>query len=222
MLTLYHTSLSPFCRKVRLVLAEKKLETTLVEEKPWERRLEFMAMNPAVEVPVLKDTDGTIISDSTAIVEYLEEVYPDTALMPKTPKDRAEVRRLMAWFDIKFAREVSRNLLFEKVGKRTRREGTPNSQNIKTGTQKIKDHMEYIDWLMERRSWLAGETLTLADFTAAAHISSIDYIGDVPWSGFEGAKIWYAKIKSRPAFRTLLTDHITGLPASATYADLDF
>lgn len=222
MRTLYHMPLSPFCRSVRLVLAEKKLDFTLIEEKPWNRRLEFMAMNPAVEVPVLKDDDGTILSDSTAIIQYLDEVYPEPSLMPKTPKECAEVRRLMAWFNIKFHKDVSRNLLFEKVGKRARREGTPDSQNIKQGTINIKDHLEYIDWLIERRNWLAGEAITLADFVAAAHLSSIDYIGDVPWNEYEGAKMWYARIKSRPAFRSLLTDHVTGLPASATYADLDF
>lgn len=222
MRTLFHMPISPFCRKVRLVLAEKKLDVTLIEEKPWDRRFEFMVMNPAVEVPVFKDKDGSIICDSTAIVEYIDTVYPDLPLMPQGAKERAEVRRIMAWFDLKFHREVTKNLLFEKIGKRIRRTGTPDSQNIKLGTKNIKDHMEYIEWLTERRNWLAGDHISLADFTAAAHLSSIDYMGDVPWNSYEGAKTWYARIKSRPAFRTLLTDHIAGIASSSSYADLDF
>jgi len=84
------------------------------------------------------------------------------------------------------------------------------------------------DWLrgrrrrFERRRWLAGENFSLADITAAAHLSTLDYLGDVPWDNHEPAKEWYARIKSRPSFRPLLADHIPGAPPPKHYADLDF
>src|SRR5207237_9449679 len=114
MRVLYHLSLSPNSRKVRLVLAEKNLDFTLKLEKTWERRPEFLALNPAGEVPVLIEPDGTVLADTGAIVEYLDEVYRERMLIGINPIDRAEVRRLTAWFDIKMNPEVTENLLGEK------------------------------------------------------------------------------------------------------------
>jgi glutathione S-transferase len=64
--------------------------------------------------------------------------------------------------------------------------------------------------------------LTLADLMAAAQLSAIDYLGDVPWDAHEGAKDWYARLKSRPSFRALLADNLPGAPPPPHYADLDF
>ena len=86
----------------------------------------------------------------------------------------------------------------------------------------IHTHMDYISYLVERRKWLAGHEFSLADITAAAHLSTLDYIGDVPWKDHESAKGWYARIKSRPSFRPLLGDRIPSAPPPSHYADLDF
>ena len=222
MRVLYHQSLSPFCRKVRIALAEKKLEFELRPEPVWERRAEFLALNPAGDLPVLVESDGAVLADSQAIVEYLDETTPAPPLLGGTPLERAEVRRLVAWFDVKFNAEVTENLVGEKVMSRLLRRGHPNSAAIRVGHANIRSHLEYVSFLMERRNWLAGERLTLADITAAAHLSCVDYIGDVPWDGYEDAKTWYARVKSRPSFRAILTDAIPGLPPVAAYADLDF
>jgi glutathione S-transferase len=218
---LYHQPLSPFCRKIRLVLAEKKIEVELVEEKTWEKRMDFLRMNPAQQVPVLK-IDGLTLCDSTAIFEYLEERYPDPPLLPASPQGRAEARRLVAWFDDKFHREVTANLLYERVNKKLARTGYPESDKIKAGRQNVAFHLDYIGWLMEHRRWLAGETLTIADFTAAAHLSCLDYTSDVDWARNVGLHEWYAKIKSRPAFRSILADLVPGFTPPQHYADLDF
>ncbi|MEM8571190.1 MAG: glutathione S-transferase family protein [Pseudomonadota bacterium] len=218
---LYHQPLSPFCRKIRLVLAEKKIEVDLVTEQPWEQRMDFLRMNPAGQVPVLK-VDDLVLCDSSAIAEYLEETVPDPPLLPQSPEDRAEVRRLVAWFDGKFHAEVTANLLYERVNKKLARAGHPESDRIKAGRQNIAYHLDYIGWLMERRRWLAGETLTLADFTAAAHLSCLDYTNDVDWARNTGLHEWYAKIKSRPAFRSILADLVPGFRPPVHYADLDF
>ncbi len=218
---LYHFALSPFCRKVRLVLAEKKIDVELVDEKYWEPTTEFLRRNPAGQVPILK-IDGMMLSESNAICEYLEETAPEPPLLPSDPKGRAEVRRLVGWFDDKFHAEVTANLVYERVNKKIMRGGYPDGRAVKTGAARIKYHMDYMTWLLDHRRWLAGDRLTLADFTAAAHLSCLDYISDVDWNRSEIVKDWYAKIKSRPAFRSILADQIPGFLQPPHYANLDF
>ncbi|TVR95483.1 MAG: glutathione S-transferase family protein [Rhodospirillales bacterium] len=222
MRTLYHLWLSPACRKVRLVLAEKHLAFTLEVEPVWQRRRAFLALNPAGEVPVLIEPDERVLADATAIAEYLDEVAPEPNLLGATPEARAETRRLVAWFDRKFDAEVTANLVGEKIVKRLSGVGQPDSGAIRAGQANIHTHLDYIGYLADRRLWLAGNCLTLADLTAAAHLSCVDYLGSVPWEGHPGAKEWYARIKSRPSFRSLLADSVPGMPPPPAYADLDF
>jgi glutathione S-transferase len=222
MRVLYHLTLSPFARKVRIVLAEKNLDFTMKTEKTWERRPEFLALNPAGEVPVLIEPDGTVLAGTDAIVEYLDEAYREKILIGINPVDRAEVRRLNGWFDIKMNQEVTENLLGEKMMKRFIGTGQPNSQAIRAGHGNLPYHLDYIGYLVERRRWLAGDHFSLADITAAAQLSSLDYLGDVPWDEHEPAKEWYARIKSRPSFRPILADHIPGIAPPKHYTDLDF
>lgn len=218
---LYHMPLSPFCRKIRLVLAEKKIEVELVEEKPWERRLDYLRQNPSGKVPMLK-IDDLVLSDSMAIFEYLEEKHPTPALLPRGAPEKAEARRLTAFFDDKFHHEVTVNLLYERVNKQQSKQGYPDSGKIKDGSKNIKFHIEYIDWLIDQRLWLAGDQMTIADFAAAAQISCLDYIGLVDWERSENMKVWYSRIKSRPAFRSILADLVPGFTPPEHYADLDF
>jgi len=219
---LYHFWLSPPSRKLRVILQEKGLEFTLKVEKTWERRPEFLALNPAGEVPVLIETDGTVLADPGAIVEFLDETYRDKLLIGLNPVDRAETRRLAAWFDVKMNREVTDLLLGEKVMKRLTGTGQPDSAAIRAGKANLGHHLDYISYLAERRRWLAGDHFSLADISAAAHLSALDFLGDVPWDDHEPAKEWYARIKSRPSFRPILADHLPGAPPPPHYADLDF
>lgn len=221
MIRLFHVPLSPYCRKVRLSLGEKKLEVELVEERYWEGDADFLRRNPAGKVPVLK-MDGRTMAESAAICEYIEEKYPEPALLPKDPGGRYEVRRLVSWFDDKFNAEVTSKLMYERVNKKIMGRGYPDSGNIKAGAKAIKFHLDYMGWLLEERRWLAGDAMTLADFAAAAHMSALDYISDVDWNRNENVKDWYAKIKSRPAFRSILADHVPGFPPPEHYSDLDF
>ena len=221
MARLYHVPLSPYCRKVRLSLAEKKIECELVEERYWERDPDFLRRNPAGKVPVLR-IDGKVMAESAPICEWLEDMYPEPSLLPLTPDERYEVRRLINWFDDKFHAEVTSKLLYERVTKKIMKKGYPDSSNVKAGAQAIKFHLDYMTWLLERRRWLAGDRMTLADFAAAAHLSCLDYISDVDWNRSDTVKDWYAKIKSRPAFRSILADQVPGFPPPSHYADLDF
>ena len=220
-LRLYHYPLSPYCRKLRLVLAEKKIEVSLVEEKFWERRTEFLMLNPAGKVPVLRGR-GMILSDSQATSEYLEARFPEPRLIPEDPQAQYEVRRLIFWFDEKFYREVTHPLLFERMLRNIQRKGPPDARVLGLALRSLKYHKKYVCGLLRERRWLAGESMSLADFTAAAHFSCLDFLNDIDWSADPDFKNWYAAIKSRPAFRSLLADYIPGYAQPPHYADLDF
>jgi glutathione S-transferase len=219
---LHHLPLSPYCRKVRLVLAEKRLPFELRVERTWERREEYLHLNPAGTVPTLVEDNGLAIPDSTVICEYLDEAYPDNTLVGQTLGERVEVRRLVAWFDGKFDTEVTRNLNGEKYIKRIAGRGHPDATALRIGYTSLREHLLYLGWLAETRKWLAGATISLADFTAAAHISVLDFQGDIDWSVSPPAREWYARMKSRPGFRALLNDRVPGMMPPAHYADLDF
>ncbi|MEM6441276.1 MAG: glutathione S-transferase family protein [Pseudomonadota bacterium] len=219
---LHHIPLSPYCRKVSLALAEKRVEVELAEQQPWRREIAFLRLNPAAQVPVFVDGPDAVICDSAAICEYLEETRPDPPLWPDDPVERAEARRLTAWFDDKMQREATGPLVDERVMKKVRGGGHPDSARVRAGSRNLAVHLEYISWLADQRRWLAGDALTLADFAAAAHLSCLDYIGYVRWEDAPAAADWYRRIKSRPAFRALLADHLPGFPPPPHYADLDF
>lgn len=221
MRVLHHLPLSPFSRKIRLVLAEKRLPFELQLEKVWERRDDYLQLNPANTVPTLVD-NGVAIADSGVICEYLEETYPEPPLLPRQSAARIETRRLVAWFDGKFAAEVTANLLGEKFMKRLMGRGTTDAAALRAGYANMRHHLDYVGWLAENRNWLAGDTLTLADFAAASHLSALDFTGDVDWSVSAPARDWYARMKSRPCFRAVLADRVPGTTPPAHYADLDF
>lgn len=218
---LYHVALSPFCRKVRLVLGEKRVEVELVEERYWEPGSEITRRNPAGRIPVLR-MDGRLLPESQAIIEFLDETIPNPPLMPADPLGRYEVRRLCGWFDDKFYHEVTAPILSERVWKKVMKAGYPDSRLVKAGLRAVKEHIDYLSSLLDQRRWLAGPNISLADFTAAAHLSCLDYISDVDWDRSSALREWYATIKSRPAFRAVLADQVPGLPAAAHYAQLDF
>jgi len=221
MIRLFHSPLSPFCRKVRLSLAEKRLEVELVEERYWERNEKFLKRNPAGKVPVLELGDLTL-TESGAICEYLEDLCPEPSLMPSDPGQRYEARRIASWFDDTFHKEVTSKLLYERVYNKLSGRGHPDSGNVKSGLRAIKEKTKYVNGLLETRNWIAGDRMTLADFAAAAHVSSLDYISDIDWPQAPAVKDWYAKIKSRPAFRGILADLVTGFVPSEHFAALDF
>ena len=222
MRTLYHLWLDPPCRKVRIILGEKDLAFDMRVEKIWERRESFLRLNPAGEVPVLQEDGGIVLADGWVIAEYLEEAYPEPPLLPEDLIERAETRRLAQWFDVKFAREVTANLLDEKVMKSFLGQGQPDANKIRAGVHNLRFHLDYIAWLCDRREWLGGAAFSLADVAAAAHVSALDYLGDVPWDRHAGAKEWYARVKARPSLQPLLQDFIAGRPPPGHYAEHDF
>ncbi|HXW20560.1 MAG TPA: glutathione S-transferase family protein [Roseiarcus sp.] len=230
MITLYHHPFCPHSRFIRLVLAELGLEARLVEERAWERRREFLLINPAGATPVLSEPGQPAAPGANIIAEYLDETrgadLGDHRLMPEDPSGRVETRRLMDWFNHKFFAEVTSSLIGEKIFKRFKSlekgGGPPDMEAVRVGRANLRYHLRYIGHLIGARNWLAGERMSFADLAAAAHLSCVDYLGDVPWAEDEIAKGWYARMKSRPAFRALLADKLPGIMPSPAYADLDF
>ena len=223
--TLHHFPLDPFSRQARLALGEKRLPFREVIERYWERPESLATLNPSGLTPVLVETRGTVqvtACESRTILEHLEEQHPDPPLMAAGAAERAETRRLLQWFDRKFDYEVNGLLLHEKLEKRLLGMGAPDPGALRAGRDAVKSHLAYMNGLLQTRDWLAGDRLSLADIAAAAHLSVIDYMGEVPWAAAPATKTWYAKIKSRPCFRPLLGDKLPGLPPAPHYHDLDF
>ena len=228
MANLLHHPLCAFSRSIRLALSECKVEVELNEERPWEWRPEFLTLNPAGTLPVLLPDDGPPIAGVYPISEWLSDTMDERPLtafepFPGDAAARTEVRRLVDWFHRKFYEEVTDYLVVEKVFRRFGPHGTsPDMAAMRAGRDNLRHHMTYIGHLTETRSWLAGDAMSFADLAAAAHLSALDYLGEVPWDEFETAKQWYALVKSRPSFRPLLQDRVAGFIPAGTYADLDF
>lgn len=230
MYTLLHHPFCPQSRFIRLVMGEYGLDLKLVEERSWERDVEFLHLNPAGTTPVLITEGHPAIPGAGVIAEFIDETRGaatgERRLLPTRMAERIEVRRLMAWFNEKFFEEASGPLVTERIYKRFMAEeeggGPPAMDVIRAATANVRYHLAYIGWLARTRNFLAGDRLSYADLVAAAHLSAIDYLGDVPWSEDDAAKAWYARIKSRPSFRPLLSEWLAGVPASRTYVDLDF
>jgi glutathione S-transferase len=223
--TLHHFPLDPPSRFARLVLGEKKIDFAEVVVRPWEPNPAFEALNPAGTTPVLAVgdlADRLVLCETAAIIGWAEDTTPDPALMPRRAPDRAEVRRLVQWFERKFDYEVNALLLHEKMEKRLLGLGAPDSTAVREGRDALHDHMAHLEKLVADRDWLACSRLTFADFAAAAHFSVLDYFGEVPWSDYAALKLWYSKMKSRPCFRPVLSDRQAGMPPSRHYDDLDF
>jgi glutathione S-transferase len=224
---IYHP-LCAFSRSIRLALAECGVEAELTEEKPWEWRPGFLEVNPAGTLPVLVTDDRGTIAGAYAISEYLSDTADENENrgfqpFPGDAVARAEVRRLVDWFHQKFHAEVTGYLVEEKVFRRFGpQSSSPNMEAMRAGHDNLRYHLTYIGHLIETRSWLAGDAMSFADLAAAAHLSALDYLGEVQWEKFEAAKNWYALVKSRPSFRPLLQDRVAGFTPAGTYADLDF
>jgi glutathione S-transferase len=229
MATLYHHPFCPNSRFVRLVLSELGVEAALQEERPWERRNGYLALNPHGATPALVEGD-LVVPGAGVIAEYLDETrgpqVNSRRLMPETAAERVEVRRLLDWFLGKFGEEVSGYLVTEKIFKRFKGSsdggGPPDMSAVRAARANLRYHLKYIGYLIAGRNWLSGDDLTYADLAAAAHLSCADYLGDVPWDEDETARLWYARVKSRPAFRAVLADRIPGMAPASHYADLDF
>lgn len=222
MRALFYMTLCPFSRAARMALTEKGLMAELVLENAWDMHPEFLAMNPSGEIPALVEDDGTVVAGGYAVLEYLEDICPQRPLFGVTTPARAEVRRLIEWFNTRFNDEVTRKVVFEKAYKKLMQQGEPDSTTIREGKRSLPYHLDYITNLVRARGWLAGDSLSMADIVAAAHLSCLDYLGDIAWEGRPHVREWYGLMKSRPSLRALLPERVAFFRPPAYYEDPDF
>nr|WP_298931227.1 glutathione S-transferase family protein [uncultured Erythrobacter sp.] len=219
---LYQFPLCPFSRKIRLLMGEKNIAYELVREDPWAASDYFFNLNPAGRTPVLVNEDrDVVIADSRAIGEYFEETVDRSPMINGTATGRAEIRRLTALFDENFYNDVTAPLLSERMKKRIVLRQPPDSRALREAMKMAHGHLDYMDWLIDNRPWLAGSTMSMADLAAAAQISVADYLGGIDWTGHEQTRGWYAVFKSRPSFRPLLTERMDVIKPPAHYALVD-
>lgn len=223
--------LCPLSRSIRLALAELDVPAELIEERPWEWRASFLQLNPAGELPVLEIRGGPLLCGAYAISEFIaEEIvrHPvdgrEVPMFPGNREDRAEVRRLVDWFHRKLDREVTREMLAEKVYPHLASTPghVPDPELLRAIRANLRYHLSYIAYLADHRRWLAGEQMSFSDLAAAAHLSCLDYLGEVPWDDYPAVRTWYARLKSRKSMRVILADRIPGLPPPLHYANPDF
>ncbi|MBO6609326.1 MULTISPECIES: glutathione S-transferase family protein [Altererythrobacter] len=219
---LYQFPLCPFSRKIRLLLGEKNVAYEMVREDPWSASDYFWNLNPAGRTPVMVHQErDTVLCDSRAIAEYFEETVNKSPMINGTSANRAEIRRLVALFDENFYNDVTAPLLNERMKKRIVLNQPPDSRVLREAMKLAHGHLDYMDWLIDNRPWLAGSTMSLADLAAAAQISVADYLGGIDWAGHEQTRGWYAVFKSRPSFRPLLTERMGVIQPPAHYAKVD-
>ena len=222
MWTLHQFPLCPFSRKVRILLGEKSIAYDLVQRRPWDEGDDLWRLNDAGRVPVLEDKARNIaLCDSRAICEYLEETVERSPMLAGSALARAETRRLVALFEENFHADVVAPLLHEKMTKRLVLREPPDGRVLREAMKRAHGHLDYIDWLVDNRSWLAGSTMSLADLAAAAQVSVAEYLGGIDWRGHDQARGWYAVFKSRPSFRPLLAEKMEGIHPPSHYAMVD-
>ena len=219
---LYQFPLCPFSRKVRLLLGEKRIAYELCQVIPWRRQLEFRQLNRTGRTPAMQDAEhGIVLADSRAICEYFEETVVGFPLMSGSAEQRAEIRRLVAWFDEQFYAEVTWPLLRGRLITPAKTGGNRNTGMLPGARRKADAYLDELGYYLGHRRWLAGPTLSLADLAAAAQISVSDYFGGIDWSGHEQANVWYSVLKSRPSFQPILAARVAGIEPPPHYSDLD-
>ena len=222
MYKLYYMPLNFYCRAARIILLEKKINFEIINEPFWKRRVEFLKINPAGDLPVVVDQNGINIIGYEGLVEYLEDKGIGARLLGNSPLERLEVRRICTWVGRKLQKEVMENILDERVFNSLKENSQPSSNILNVGRKNLNNHLKYFDWILNRKSFVAGDFFSVADIFLAAAVSSLDYLNEMNWKNFEKLRSWYAAIKSRPSFREILQESIYNIAPSAHYKDLDF
>src|SRR4051795_12436483 len=165
MFTLLHHPFCPHSRFIRLAFGEHGLDLRLVEERVWERREAFLALNPAGGTPGLTTAGFPPIPGAGVIAEYLDEsngaILGERRLLPVAMAERIEVRRLMAWFNEKFFEEASGPLVTERIYKRFMAEdnggGAPEMDVIRAAKANVRYHLAYIGWFGRARKFFSRD-----------------------------------------------------------------
>ena len=221
MIILYHYYLCSSSRYIRLILEEHKLSYQTQLENYWKPQNDFLELNPAGYLPVLVNEENFPIIGANACVEYIKDLELRSNFFVENYKEKAEINRLVHWFEVIFKKEVFDPIIYEKVYSRIVENITPNSENIRAALQNLDFHIQYFNYLLNNKNYFIKDELTYLDFLAAANFSVLDYLGLLNLKSHENIREWYLKLKSRPSFRTLLKDQIVGLNPHENYKNMD-
>jgi glutathione S-transferase len=224
MYKLYHYPLCPFSRKVRFLISHFNIPCMLNDERFWERRESFLKMSPIGTVPLLVKKGSLFFPHSDLIVNHIIKNYDtDFSLIPEKEEDEVRVKSISTWFDEKFFHEVSKIFLYEKVIHTMKQDESPDVNSLNIARYNVHIHFEFLEFLLSQNAFLAGEKFTLADITAGAHISVLDYLSEIKWSNVSVLiKDWYSIVKSKIPFKDILLDRVPNIKPSITYEILDF
>ena len=221
MITLYHYYLCSSSRYIRLILEEHNITYQTQLENYWKPQKDFLQLNPAGHLPVLINEENFPIIGANACVEYIRDLKSRPYLFVDDYREKAEINRLVHWFDVVFKKEVFDPIIYEKVFSRIVDNITPNSENIRAALNNLDFHIQYLNYLLNNKKYFIKDEITSLDFLAGANFSVLDYLGLLNLNSYENIREWYFKIKSRPSFKTLLKDQIVGLNPHENYKDMD-
>jgi glutathione S-transferase len=196
----YGALISPFVRKVAVVLAEKGIAYVPARGGPGSTDAEFLSVSPFAKIPAIDD-DGYTLADSSAIVAYLDAKYP---LPPMIPAE-AEARGQAIWFDefgdTIFAVSGLKILFNRLVGPKLLKVGGNETLALE-GEAELPRILDYIESVAPAEDWLLGETFTIADITVASMLSTLTYVGHGPDAAARPrTAAWYARVTARPSWQ---------------------
>lgn len=198
---LYGALLSPFVRKVALVLAEKGIAFEFGMGGPGQPNDNFLAISPFGKIPAIDD-DGFTLSDSTAIALYLEARTPDPVLLPAEPQMRGQAMWLDEFADTIFAASGLKILFNRLVGPRILKVGGDEAVALQ-GEAELPASLDYLERIVPESGWLLGETFTLGDFAVASVIRTLEYLEIRCGAARPRTAAWYARVGDRPAWRQI-------------------
>ncbi|GEO00916.1 glutathione S-transferase [Novosphingobium sediminis] len=199
---LYGGLLSPFVRKVAVVLGEKGVDYTPARGGPGSTDPEFLAASPFAKIPAIDD-EGFTLADSSAIVHYLEAKYPDPALIPADPKSCG----MAVWFDefgdTIFAASGLKILFNRVVGPRLL--GKPGNEALALeGEAELPRIFDYIESVVPDDGWLVEGGFSIADITIASMLCTLTYVGHGPNShSYPRTAAWHARVTARPSWQAV-------------------
>lgn len=187
---------SPYVRKIRIVLAEKKIDCDLVLDSPWVEGNQVVAVNPLGKIPVLVLDDASTLYDSRVIAEYLDTVAPNSRLIPASGRERINVKRWEALADGILDAAVAAFL------ESKRSDGERSPAWIERQRAKVNQALKVMSDDLGELPWCHGNSFSLADIAVGCALGYVSFrLGDIPWSEqYPNLAQLYEKLMQRPAF----------------------
>ena len=153
MITLYHYYLCSSSRYIRLILEEHKISYQTQLENYWKPQKDFLELNPAGHLPVLVNEENFPVIGANACLEYIKDLELRSNFFVENYKEKAEINRLVHWFEVIFKKEVFDPIIYEKVYSRIVENITPNSENIRAALQNLDFHIQYFNYLLKKKNY---------------------------------------------------------------------